>query len=290
MQIVTDSGADLSLSSEELAEHRISIVPLAVTLDGISYREGVDIQTGEFYRMLASTEALPTTSQPSAGDFAATYRRLAATDPEILSIHITSALSGTFAAAQAGAGMVPEAHVTHFDTRTLSAATGWQVEAAARAAQAGQQVGEILALLKDIGAATDVLFTLKELRYLVHGGRVGHMKGLVASALRIKPLLGIDKDSGTLKQLRIARSFEAAVRGLVDLIATHHAPGTALQVQALHADNPEGMTMLHELVDERFTCTWLPDGHISLVLGAHSGPSLVGIAFAPVGGMLKLEI
>ena len=282
MQIVTDSGADLALSPEQLTELRISTVPLVVTLGGTSYREGVDIQAGEFYRMLLSTEAMPTTSQPSAGDFAATYRRLATTDPDILSIHITSELSGTFASAQAGAGMVPEASVIHFDTRTLSAAAGWQVEAAARAAKAGWQIEEVLALLNHVGTATDVVFTLRELTYLIHGGRIGHMKGLIASALRIKPLLGVDKASGTLKQLRIARSFEAAVRGLVNLMANLHAQGTALKVQALHADNPEGIAMLHELVDQHFDCTWLQEGNISLVLGAHTGPSMVGIAFAPI--------
>ena len=281
MQIVTDSGADLTLSPEQLTELNIHFVPLSVTLEGTSYREGVDIETGQFYRMLSSTDSLPTTSQPSAGDFAATYRQLAATDPDILSIHITAALSGTFAAAQTGAGLVPEARVTHFDTRTLSAAAGWQVEAAAHAVKAGWQIDKVLALAKDIGDATDVIFTLRELKYLIHGGRVGHMKGLVGSALRIKPLLAVDKASGTLKQLRMVRSFDAGVRGLVDLILSHHPSGSALKVQALHADNLKGMAMLHELVDQRFDCTWLEEGNISLVLGAHSGPSLVGIAFAP---------
>jgi len=282
MQIVTDSGTDLCLAPEQVAELNIHTVPLVVTLEGASYREGVDIQTEEFYRLLASTDSLPTTSQPSAGDFATIYRRLATTDPDILSIHITSTLSGTFAAAQAGARMVPEANVTHVDTRTVSAAAGWQVRAAARAAKAGWQMRQILALLEHIGTASDSIFTLKELKYLIHGGRISHMKGLIASALRIKPLIGVEKASGTLEQLGMARRFEQAVRGLVDLMARQQARGSALQAQALHADNPEGMAMLHELVDQRFDCTWLEEGRISLILGAHSGPSLVGIAYAPL--------
>jgi len=122
MQIVTDSGTDLSLSPEQKAELGIHVVPLIVTLDGNSYREGVDIQPGEFYLLLAASDSLPITSQPSAGEFADLYRRLAATDPDILSIHITSGLSGTFNAAQAGAQLVPEANITHVDTKTLSAA------------------------------------------------------------------------------------------------------------------------------------------------------------------------
>ena len=87
MRIVTDSGTDLWLSSEQADELNIHIVPLIVTLEGKSYREGVDIQPAEFYRLLAATDSLPITSQPSAGEFAEVYRRLAVTDPDILSIH-----------------------------------------------------------------------------------------------------------------------------------------------------------------------------------------------------------
>ena len=105
MQIVTDSGTDLWLPPEQAAELNTHIVPLVATLDDKSYREGVDIQPGEFYRLLAETDSLPVTSQPSAGDFAETYRQLAASDPDILSIHLTSGLSGTFNSAQAGAEM-----------------------------------------------------------------------------------------------------------------------------------------------------------------------------------------
>jgi DegV family protein with EDD domain len=282
MQIVTDSGTDLGLPPEQVAKLNIHVVPLVVTLEGKSYREGVDIQPGEFYGLLAATDSLPITSQPSAGDFAGTYRRLAATDPDILSIHISSGLSRTVSAARVGAEQVPEANVTIVDTKTLSAAAGWQVEAAARAVKAGWSKEQILALMGRIGEASDSIYTLKELRYLIHGGRISHMKGLVASVLKIKPLIGVEKEGGTYVQLGQVRSFKRAVKGLVDLIAQQHAPGSALRVQVLHAYNPEGAAMLRELVDQRFDCTWLPLGPMSLVLGAHTGPSMVGVAYAPL--------
>jgi DegV family protein with EDD domain len=282
VQIVTDSGTDVCLSLDEMASLNIHVVPLAVTLEGTSYREGVDIQPDEFYGLLAGTDSLPVTSQPSAGDFAATYRRLAATDPDILSIHISSGLSGTANAARAGAELVPEANVTVVDTKTLSAAAGWQAEAAARAAKAGWLKERILGLIKRIGDASDSAYTLKELTYLIHGGRISHMKGLIASVLHIKPLIGVEKEGGTYVQLGQVRSFQRAVKGLVDLIAQQHAPGSALRVQVLHAYNPEGAAMLRELVDQRFDCTWLPLGPMSLVLGAHTGPSMVGVAYAPL--------
>ena len=280
MQIVTDSGTDLWLPPGQVAELNIHIVPLIVTLEGKSYREGVDIQPEDFYRLLAGTDSLPITSQPSAGEFAETYRRLAVTDPDILSIHMTSGLSGTYNAAQAGAKLVPEANVTHVDTKTLSAAAGWQVDAAARALKAGWPKEQVLALMERIGAASESMYTLKELKYLIHGGRISHMKGLIASLLNLKPLIGVEKVNGTYVQLGQVRTFKGAVKGLVDLIADQHTPGSALRVQVLHSYNPEGAALLREQVDQRFDCAWLPVGHISLVLGAHTGPSMVGVAYA----------
>ena len=283
MQIVTDSGTDLDLSPERAGELKIHVVPLVVTLEGQSYREGVDIQPDEFYRLLAATHSLPSTSQPSAGDFAETYRRLAVTDPDILSIHMSSGLSGTLNAARAGAELVPEANVTHVDTKTLSAAAGWQVEAAARALKAGWLKEQVLALVKRIGDASDSMYTLKDLKYLIHGGRISHMKGLIASVLHIKPLIGVEKENGTYVQMGQARSFKRALKGLVDRIAERHAPGSALRVQVRHSNDPEGAAMLRELVSGRFDCTWLPLSPMSLVLGAHTGPSMVGVAYAPLG-------
>jgi len=178
--------------------------------------------------------------------------------------------------------LVPEANVTVVDTKTLSAAAGWQVVAAARAVQAGWSKERILPMLERIGAASDSAYTLKELKYLIHGGRISHMKGLIASLLNIKPLIGVEKVNGTYVQLGQARTFKRAVKGLVGLIAKRHAPGSALRVQVLHAYNPEGAAMLREQVDQLFECTWLPVGPMSLVLGAHTGPSMVGVAYAPM--------
>ena len=281
MQIVTDSGTDLGLSPERAAELGIHIVPLIVTLDGQSYRERIDIEPAAFYRLLAETDSLPTTSQPAVGNLAELYRRLAATDPQILSIHMSSGLSGTYNAALAAADLVPEAQVTHVDTKTLSAAAGWQVEAAALALHAGWTLDKVLALVARIKAASNSIFTLDELKYLIHGGRISHMKGLIASMLNLKPLIGVEKEDGTYEQRGQVRTFKRAVRGLVDLIAKQHAPGSALRVQVRHAHNAEGAEMLRQEIDQRFDCTWLPVAHMSLVLGAHTGPSMIGVAYAP---------
>lgn len=285
MQIVTDSGADLPVDRETAVELGIHSIPLVVTLEGESYREGIDINPEQFYTLLEESDSLPTTSQPSAGDFAQIYRQLASSDPEILSIHMSSGLSGTYHSAVAGAALVPEAKVTHIDTKTLSGAAGWQVVAAARALKAGWTIDKILAGIKRIGDAADSIYTLNDLKYLIHGGRISHMKGLLASLLNIKPLIGVEKVNGTYVQHGQVRTFKRAIKGLVDLVAKQHAPGSALHIQVLHAFNPDGAAMLRDQLDQRFECTWMPMGPMSLVLGAHTGPSMVGVAYAPAAAM-----
>jgi DegV family protein with EDD domain len=281
MLIVTDSGTDLNLPPEQLTELGIHVVPLAVTLDGKTYREGLDIGVQEFYKLLSESGGLPSTSQPTSGELSELYRRLAKEDPEILSIHISSGLSGTVNGAMVAASMTPEANVTVVDTKTLSTAAGWQVLAAARAARAGLSKEEILALMASVSRASDSIYTLQELKYLIHGGRISHMKGLVASLLNIKPLIGVEKVGGTYEQRGQVRTFKGAIRGLVDLMSRQYEPGSALRTQVMHADNPEGAEMLRQQLDERFECSWLPVAPISLVLGAHTGPSLVAVAYGP---------
>lgn len=278
MQIVTDRGMDLA--PEQMRDLDIHLVPLILTLNGKSYRSGVDIQPDEFYRLLGETDNFPTTSQPSPGDFAELYRKLAATDPDILSIHISSGLSGTLNAAKAGAAMVPQAHVTLVDTKTLSGAQGWQVHAAARAAKAGWAKDKILELIARVGSAADTVYTLATLKYLIHGGRISHLKGLVGSALNLKPLIGVEKERGTYVTYGQTRTLEKAILKIADYVASRHAPGSALRLQVLHGHNASGAELLHERLAQVFQCTWLPSASIAPVLGAHTGPGLVGVVYA----------
>ena len=281
MKIVTDSGADLIFPQEVLDKIDVKILPLVVNLGDKSYREDIDITTEEFYRLLESTDSLPTTSLPPTGDFAAAYRELGKDGDEILSIHISSGLSGTYNSAVQAAELVPEVKVTHFDAKTLSAAVGWMVEAASRAINAGWPKEKILELLERIRDNSDSIYTLKELKYLIHGGRISHMKGLIASLLNIKPIIGVEKENGTYVQLGQERTFNRALDGLVNQMKKLHAPGSRLRVQVLHAFNHEGAALLKEKIDRVFQVSWLPTGSMSLVLGAHTGPSMVGVAFAP---------
>ena len=279
MQVVTDSATDTHLLENQGLD--ISIVPLKVTLDEKTYRDKIDISADKFYELLEKSEGLPVTSQPSAGEFAEVYRNLAKKDPDILSIHMSSGLSGTVDSARAAVALVPEAHVTVVDTKTLSGAAGWQVLAAVQAIKAGWPLDRILGKLKEIAVATYSLYTLKELKYLIHGGRISHIKGLIASVLQIKPMIGVHKELGTYTQEGQARSFNNAVSGLVDLMKKTMPSQEPLRVQIVHTANPEGAELLKEKVTQAFKCDWLKVGQLSFVLGAHTGPSMVGVGFAP---------
>ena len=214
MQIVTDTGMDLEMLPQLMPEIEIHVVRHMIELDGKTYRSGLDITSGELQDLLVETGGLPLTSQPAASEFAETYRKLAASDPDILSVHMSSGLSGVVNSATAGAQMTPEANVTIIDTKTLSISFGWQVSAAARALKAGWTSDKIQALIKKIGEATDSIYTLSDLQYLIHGGRISHMKGLLASALNIKPIIGVEKVNGTYVQMAMARTFKRAMAGL----------------------------------------------------------------------------
>jgi DegV family protein with EDD domain len=281
MHIVTDSGCDLNLTAEQQKELGIQVIPLSVMLGHDTYQEGPQLDAPGFYARLESGDTLPTTSQPSAGEFAEVYRSLAESSPGILSIHISSGLSGTLNSARAAAAEVPEADVTFFDTKTLSVGAGWMVETAARAFQAGWAKEKVLALLGRIRASTETIFTLKELKYLIHGGRISHLKGLLASVLDIKPIIGVGKADGKYVQLGQARTISAAIRNLAEIMEKRLSPVGPFRGQVVHAWNPEGAADLQKAITERLACYCLPASRLSLVLGAHTGRTLIGAVMAP---------
>ncbi len=283
MRIVADSGYDLS--PEQIGDQKIHTLPLKLTLSGVSYRSGVDIQPEEFYELLATTEDMPITSVPSPGEFIELYQQVAQEDPDILSIHISSGLSGTYNSARTAAEQVKNANITLVDTRSLSAEMGWQVEAAVHSMKAGKSLQDILATMTQVRNASEIVFTLPDLAYLIHGGRISHLKGLLASILGIKPIIHVDKTDGKYADLAKSRTFKNAVKAIPSYMAGKFKEGTTLLTQIGHAGNPEGAELLRKATEAKFDCHWLPDVSISPVLGAHTGRGLVGVVFAPLDSM-----
>jgi DegV family protein with EDD domain len=279
MQIVTDRASDLIAPQMEGLD--IHFVPMFLTLDGKSYSSGVDVTAEVFYDMLEKTDGFPTTSQPSAGDFAELYRTLAKKDPDILSIHVSSGLSGTVESARAAAAMVPEANVTIYDTMTLSAPEGWQVEAAGRLLQAGWPLDKVLKKLGEIGQACEGIYTLDTLKYLIHGGRISHLKGLVASVLQLRPVIAVAKDTGKYFPHGQERTMKRAIKKIADVVAAKYKEGASIRVQLLHGKNPEMVEVMRGELINRFECHWSPTVSVAPILGAHTGGGVVGISVGP---------
>ncbi len=286
MQIVTDSGFDLA--QQQISGFKLHTLPLKITLSGVSYRSGIDIQPDEFYKLLETTEDMPFTSTPSPGEFLEIYKDVAKEDPDILSVHISSGLSGTFNSARTAAEQIESANITLVDTRSLSVEMGWQVEAAIRGVKAALETDKILTLIKKIRETSEVIFTLPDLSYLIHGGRISHLKGLLASLLGIKPLIGVDKEDGKYYDRGKARTFKRAIQAIPAYISDKFTPGTPLRAQIAHANNPTAADQLRDAMEDNFPCEWLPDCSISPVLGAHTGRGLVGLVFAPLAQLPEL--
>jgi len=286
MHLVTDSNTDMA-PEQLVGGVRVNVVSHLIELDGKTYRS-TDLEPAEFYDMLEATDDMPITSQARPGDFAEMFQKLAKTDPEILVVLTSSGLSGAVQSARAGAEMVPEAKITIVDSKALSGALGWQVEAASYALRAGCSLSEVLDLMQTVRDVTDAIYTADDLTYLMHGGRISHLKRLMVSLLNIKPVIGVEKDGGTYVQRGKARTFKRALHTIADVVAEQYGEGAALRVQAVHGNNPTGVALLRAEFDTRFACTWLPIRETCPGLASHSGPTMVGLIYAPLAAYPEL--
>lgn len=279
MRIVVDNTMDMANETKE--KYNIITVPLSVTLDGKIYVGEKDITNEAFYDILKKSDGFPTTGTPSPGMFTEVYREIAKEDPDILSIHISTGLSGTMDAAKIGAKLVPEANITFIDSKTLSGPFAWQVEMAAKAIEKGYSIERIIKLLKKVNLECHGMYTIDELKYLIHGGRISHLKGLLASLLKIKPVIGVGKEDGKYFTVTQQRTMKKAIRAMADVVVDMFGD-TPVRVQLLHAGNIAQIKELEELLKEKVNVTFLPTLAVATALGAHTGPSVVGFGFGPL--------
>ncbi len=280
MKIVTDSAVDLP--EEMFAQLGIERMPLLISFGTQTYRSGIDIQPEEFYRRLAAShDQLPTTSQPSIGEFVDLYRRVGHSDKEIVSVHISSGLSGTFNSAAQAAKQCPDLKITLIDTKTLSAAEGFQVVAAAQAIRRGYSPEQILKRACEVGEQTEIFFTLDTLHYLQKGGRIGRVQAMAGSLLNLKPVITVDKGPGTYVTVGKARSIPKALVIIADLVKEKMKDRPAW-VHVLHTNSPEQARALEEEVKARLPNARLTTGQIVPVLGVHTGPGCVGAVCGPL--------
>jgi len=279
MKIVTDCATDLP--AEELEALDIAQAPLF-----IQFPEGevnsADLTADQFYdRLEAMRPAIPTTALPSEGIFANIYRKLAETSKQILSLHISSGLSGTINSARMGGKQVEEAEVTTVDTMTLSGGQRFQVLAAAWAAKAGWSIKAIIERLSQIRENTEVIYTLETLEYLARGGRIGRAQALLGSALRLKPVIRVERADGKYSTVAKSRTIAQSLGTISDHLAEMYG-SIPLWATVLHGRFAEGADALAKSLSERLNIKKLEILRISPVLGVHTGPGIVGAAVLPI--------
>ncbi|MER3469120.1 MAG: hypothetical protein C4314_03980, partial [Thermoflexus sp.] len=187
VRIVTDSGAHLP--PERFREYGVVVVPLVVNMGGRTYYEGEDLDLETFYHYLRTSPELPKTSQPPVGRFYEVYRRLSEEGQAVVSLHLSSVLSGTYASAVAAREMLPGAEIHVVDTQLISVPQGILVLEAARMARAGATAWEIVERIEFMRERTVFYFVLDTLEYLAKGGRVSNIQTLIGNFLQVKPIL-----------------------------------------------------------------------------------------------------
>lgn len=285
MKVITDAAANLS--PERAAELDVTVVPFQVTFMGKTYRDGVDLQPEDLYRLYTEfPHEFSETSQPSVGDFVEAYERFSG--EEILSVHLSSGLSGAYSSAEQAARMVQNKNVTVFDSRTVGPALGWMVEVAAHGVRSGWTKERIIRAMLRVKENTLTMVSFSDMKYLIHSGRISHLKSIFASLLKIKPIIGMNPEDGRYSNLGQEVTVSRAVRKMTALV--HERFGDQkIRLQLMHGSNVPGVDLLKNALIEVFHSVEDQLLPVTLVLGAHAGPTVIGLAAAPLAVFEPLE-
>jgi DegV family protein with EDD domain len=271
IRVVTDSTCDLP--AEIVRAHNITVIPLIITADSKQMRDGVDISRPEFYARLPDFPHSPKTAAPGPDVFRRTYEIVAGEGAdEILSIHISNKLSATIEHARQAAAETTVASVMAFDSRQLSLGMGYEVLAAANAAEQGRTLPEILDLLDGQIRRTHVCAALDTLDYMSRGGRMNGAVAALGKLLQVKPILKMYDGDPTAERVRTRRG---ALRRLRQLIVEN---GPYMQAAILHSGVMERAREFRMHVEDLLPTgdIWIEE--INPVLGAHLGPGVLGFA------------
>ena len=280
--LVTDSTCDLPPTF--LEELGIGVVPIRVYFGSENYLDKVTITPAEFYGRFAVTDQAPRTSQPPPADFTQVYRNVAAHAGSIVSIHLSSALSGTYQAALVGARPLEneKTKITHIDSRNVTVGLGLVVRAAAEAMASGKTADEVAEVARDSASRVRTYVAVPTLTHLVRGGRVSPAKGFVAKLLGLLPILTISRE-GKAEPAAKARGYEAARRKLLKLIFDEAGERTSASRRfgVAHCDAEDVAEELAREIRARY-----PESDVMIVecgpaLGAHGGPGAVAVAVLP---------
>ncbi|MEK7848630.1 MAG: DegV family protein [Chloroflexota bacterium] len=277
--IVTDSVS--CIPPEVVSRLGIEIVPVELVFDGKVYRDGVDITPDEFYALLEGAKRLPTTSAVSPGSYLQIYRRVAERGKDVLCITVTSRLSAMYDSAKTAADMarevLPDRRVEVLDSGTATTGEGFMVMEAARAAASGKGLDEARSAALRIQPWVYVLAMLDTLHYLARGGRVPKAAAWATSLLQVKPILEV-KD-GEVHLFERVRTRKRATEHMLQAVARLRRGKGPLHAAVMHAHTPREAEELGRVLAARFQPAELYVTQFTPVMGVHTGPGVLGVAF-----------
>jgi DegV family protein with EDD domain len=273
--IITDSTNDLPISLRE--QYDLIVVPMTIVWGDKQYLDGVNLPAVEFYEMLKQNPIHPTTSQPTPGAFLGAFESARANGAsEIVVCTISSAMSGTIESARLAAQDYP-LPVTIVDSKSNSMSLGWQVLALARTREQGGGVAEMQQAAAAVRNALHYHIVLDTLDYLIRGGRIGSAARLIGNALKIKPQVRVNHQTGTVEAGDISTTRRKAIETLFSSFFKKVDPTKPLHIAVLHNGVEEDALELAEKVKSQYHPRELIVGIVSPILGAHTGPGAIAL-------------
>ena len=276
--IVTDSTA--GFPETMLKEFSMHAIPLQVIWGDTTYQDSIDIQPTEFYTKLETAKVMPSTSQPSPAAFKKVYEQLTEQGYEILSIHISSELSGTIASALQARDMLPGAKIEIVDSGTTSLAMGIPTLLAAKAAKNGANLDDCKQIAVKAQAQAGIYFAVATLEFLHRGGRIGGAAAFMGTMLNLKPILTVQDKK--IEAVERVRSMSKAISRLIEIVEDKTNGSPKIHIGVIHANAPEEADKLLEKLRDQLNIsdeTICLIGEVSPVIGTHTGPGTVGLAY-----------
>jgi DegV family protein with EDD domain len=275
---VTDSTS--FLPAELIKKHNITVTPQLLIWGEETYRDGVDIQPAEFYERLITAKTMPTTSQVPPLVMQSAFQNLVDQGYEVIGLFVSSKFSGTVQSAMQGKKVMGSAgeKVTVVDSLATSMSLGLIVLAAARAAESGSNLSECLAVAEKTRKNSGLYFAVDTLEFLHRGGRIGGAQRFIGSALNLKPILALV--DGKVEGIERIRTKSKAHNRLIELVAEQVAGKSNVRLAALHANASNDAKTLFDRTAQLLNPIENIFAEVSPVVGTHTGPGTVGIAYS----------
>ncbi len=271
--IVTDSTA--YIPEHVRKEKNIEMIPLQVTFENESFAEEKELLVDEFYQKVRTS--LPKTSQPPLGEFVNLYSRLAGQHEEIISIHLSSGISGTYNGSLQANDLVEEVNVFTFDSEISCAMQGFYAIKAAEMAEAGEKASTIISHLEEMKKSMRAYFMVEDLMHLSRGGRLSNSQAIIGGMLQIKPLLHFEEK--IIVPFEKIRTRKKAMNRIVDLLKEDLAHGGKVQATVIHANRPEEAGKWMEQLKAECPGVEFGISYFGPVIGTHLGEGAMGLGW-----------